>query len=119
MSEVAKHTPGPWEIGTETRGYEVCTIHQVTRQPTEDGLGQSWVYIHAPRVIDGDWHWPDGEEQIANARVIAAAPDLLEALKASELGVEELCTGQHPDNECWNTLRTIRAAIAEAEGRQP
>ena len=69
------YTPGPWEIGTETRGCEVCTIYGVPPQPTEDGIGQQWVYIHYPRVIDGDWHWPDENEKIANARLITTAPD--------------------------------------------
>jgi hypothetical protein len=46
----------------------------------------------------------------------SAAPDMLEALRAAEIASEELCQGQDAANECWNTLRTIRAAIAKAEG---
>lgn len=41
---------------------------------------------------------------------------LVEALKIAELGIEELCNEQHPDNECWNTLKTVRAALAKARG---
>ncbi len=103
----AAHTPGPWEIGTSTRGYEVCTIHGVERQPTEDGLGQSWVYVFPPRVLNGEWHWPDEAEQLANALLIAAAPDLLEALRMC------LLNGNLDEQE-----RNLgNAAIAKAEGR--
>lgn len=43
--KVAGHTPGPWEIGTETRGIEVCTLHGVTPQVTGDRQVQPWVYV--------------------------------------------------------------------------
>jgi len=51
-----------------------------------------------------------------DALLYRSAPDMLEALKAAEIAVEELCTGQDEANECWNILRTVRAAIAKAEG---
>ena len=77
-----RHTPGPWAIGTETRGDEICTIHGVARQPTEDGKGQGWVYVHYPHTIEGDWHLASEDEKLANAYLIAAAPELLAALNA-------------------------------------
>ena len=83
----AKHTPGPWVVGTETRGDEICTIHGVPSQPTEDGEGQRWVYIHYPRVIGKDWHYPTESEKLANAHLIAAAPELLQCAKL----LESLC----------------------------
>ena len=108
MSETVKPTPGPWVIETETKGYEVCTIHQVERQPTEEGLGQSWVYVR-PAILffDGEWHWPNEAEQLANARLIAAAPDLLEMLKVAQLWLE--VDGRYD-------MQGINAAIAKAEG---
>lgn len=80
----SKHTPGPWrwtanyepaeleiDIGTyESPGYwgnptlmagDVCVV----------GCDEYW-------ILGGDKYDPDGR---ANARLIAAAPDLLEALK--------------------------------------
>lgn len=116
MREV-KHTPGPWEIGTSTRGYEVCTIHGVERQPTEDGLGQSWVYVFPPRIIDGEWHWPDEAEQLANARLIAAAPELLEALR-EWLDADDAWDCDPADDARLDRAReAARAVIAKAEGR--
>jgi len=115
MNAEEKHTPGPWEIGTSTRGYEVCTIHGVERQPTEDGLGQSWVYVYPPRVINGEWHWPDETEQLANARLIAAAPDLLAALTEIVMAAEG--AGLDAKSRRKKALAAGLAAIAKAEGR--
>ena len=83
----AQHTPGPW------------------------GLPNQYVKVRKCNFLS-HVHWDD-EEGIANARLIAAAPDLLDALKMSESAVEQLCTGQDAAN-CWVTLATIRAAIAKA-----
>ena len=122
MSETVKHTPGPWEIGTETRGYEVCTIHSVTPQPTEDGLGQSWVYVYPPRVIDGEWHWPNEAEQFANARLIAAAPEmkakgeaLIEALAKFGFPVSEAATPALLNNGSREAQYLHAAAVAFAD----
>ncbi len=114
----SKHTPGPWVLSTLTQGYEVCTIYGVSPQPTEDRCGQSWIYIRPETMfINGEWHWPDGEEQLANASLIAAAPELLEALIQAEQCVDELCRGQDPANQCWVVLGEVRAAIAKATGK--
>lgn len=52
----------------------------------------------------------------ANGRLMAASKPMYSALLAAELAVRELCEGQDPANECWVTLQTIRAAIAQAGG---
>lgn len=41
---------------------------------------------------------------------------LLDAAVMAEVAVAELCHDQHPDNECWHVLRTLRAAIAVEKG---
>lgn len=107
----APWTPGPWLIATPTQGYEVCTIHGVERQPTEDGLGQSWVYIRPETLLrDGEWHWPDEQEQLANAHLIAAAPDLYAALDGL-LGLLDAGSLYEPQ------AYAARAALAKARGQ--
>ena len=108
MSRETRYTPGPWEIDTETRPAEVCTIHGVPAMPTEGGLGQEWVYV---RGEIGYWQ-ADEEENLANAHLIAAAPDLYEAL-ADLLAI---CDGDPDEPE---EVKWARAALAKARGEQP
>lgn len=81
-------------------------------------------------AIDGDYNqpetWPVME---ANARLIAAAPDLLSSLKATLAVViaaygERLSgsSGSHATSRmmtAWHEIEVARAAIAKAEGAQP
>ena len=54
------------------------------------------------------------EEQMANARLIAAAPDLLEALKKALYVLDEL--DYRPDGEAAEELAGIENVLAMAEG---
>ena len=107
-----KFTPGPWFIATPTQGFEVCTIHGVERQPTEDGLGQTWVYIRPESIVrDGEWVWPDEAECTANAHLIAAAPDLyaaLERLVSEWRGVDA--------GTLFKAVKEAEATLAKARG---
>lgn len=76
MSE-HQHTPGPWDWtkATNLSEYDGEELGRYLGIHAEDpGRGGSWV-----AVIEGDVF--DAEEQEANARLIAAAPELLEALR--------------------------------------
>ena len=97
MSE--KHTPGPWKVYDD---------------------GDMWIAPSdgdAPIVCD---ICPHGEEFVysleddANAHLIAAAPELLEALKVAQAWIaDESC----PCEGCEAVNDQIAAAIAKAEGR--
>lgn len=90
----AKHTPGPWAVISG----EVCAA----------GYG-------AIAHCDRDNRNTKPVERDANARLIAAAPDLLEALKVAEYIIQ-----RQQDNAGNYTypqiLEQARAAIAKAEG---
>lgn len=90
---MSKHTPGPWKQ---------CIfngIEQTTIQATDKSL------VAAASYRQGDKSWS------ANARLIAAAPELLEALKhcADWMAAVTL-------SEDTPVLMQARAAIAKAEG---
>ena len=93
-----KHTPGPW---------------RVSNQDFTTGQTNGFDVMH------GD---PDGSEllcvaadlrSLQDANLIAAAPDLLAALKALDADV----AGKYGTNACVDALIAARAAIAKAEGK--
>ena len=95
------HTPGPWEIHI----YEFGTSYS-------DGS----FYVGGPGFcIAQRAPWPErAAESIANARLIAAAPDLLAALKLVESVYRQNVVVQ---GEPSSVLDAMQAAIAKAEGR--
>jgi hypothetical protein len=103
MSET-KHTPGKW-LAEDGRIY------------AEDGHA---IAETTGRVIDKlGCHWVASEEAQANARLIASAPELLEALQElREWGVAEYQSKQMP-NGCVLESILVQAdqAIAKATGK--
>lgn len=77
-----QHTPGPWKIGN-VPGREAFCVYD----------NQANEYISTIWFSERDV-----KEGAANARLIAAAPDLLEAVKAALLVAEDLdAKGQYID----------------------
>ena len=71
----AEHTPGPWTFSTDPEGWSYY-IHQA------DGAPYTPEYSDVAGVKIGNTVTGERKEiQEANARLIAAAPDLLEALE--------------------------------------
>lgn len=96
----AKHTPGPWIAdGSKWRG-------QITVRRAGD--------IPSP-IAD---MWLNGDDPAANARLIAAAPDMMEALHKVERALVDGALvplpGYSDEIVC---LAVVRTAIAKAEGR--
>ena len=87
-----KYTPGPWEA-------------------SRDGPNRRWL-VNADdfgvATCDGPWR-----NQEADARLIAAAPELLNSLRTCLLIVEHMSADAAPD-----TIKEARAAIAKATGEQ-
>ena len=70
---MSKHTPGPWEVMPRYWYQGFFKIHHKQR-----GKGVSSLMLARVTVRPS---WKD--EQTANARLIASAPELLEALEAA------------------------------------
>ena len=105
MSE-SKHTSGPWQP-------DICPATQNERNiwiMVEDDKGARPI----ARTIglkgqEAEFH--------ANAHLIAAAPDLLEAAELAEATIERLA-GLYMTGSAQGTLDALRAAIARAKREQ-
>lgn len=97
----ATHTPGPWRVEQETTGiWGAC-------DPSDNSTrGMGYPIAECRTTPSGRWaSGPDYDEAEANARLIAAAPDLLAALEHILAGA--LSLPRFAEDEA-------RAAIAKA-----
>lgn len=108
---MSKFTAGPWFVESDDKTpiyvspvdrYEqiaICSVFTIDEDDSESG------------------DWINGEETKANARLIAAAPDLLEAAErylnfrhAGDIGQGYQFSGVHPQTQ-------LKTAIAKARGQ--
>lgn len=102
----AKHTPGPW-----------------LSHNGDESIGNPYVYVSGGEVLAvTNWAY-DETELRANARLIAAAPDLLAVTHALQALVDEWEEPGHDDDEPRDFIaiaceigKQARAAIAKATG---
>jgi hypothetical protein len=105
------HVPGPWQLGSEIEN-GCRPIHGTTR----DGI--NWgSFAEVVVELEGS----PSEEGEANARLIAAAPDLLDALQSlldecAKHHCFEFVSFDHPSVK--PTFDVARAAIAKAVGKE-
>jgi len=112
--EVVKHTPGPWTYRDEANREEVWI-----------GVPGRSIGMMVIATVQYGFTPPANLEQQANARLIAAAPDML--LKLRELAAECVeCSGTGKEIRYLSGIQhevscrecdDIRKVIAKAEGR--
>lgn len=87
-----KHTPGPWHVGKDH----------------EAGISKGY-FVGGGGCVRANMVGPAGNQE-ANARLIAAAPDILEALR-------QMVANAEADGKTYRSCYTQAvAAIAKAEG---
>lgn len=108
-----EHTPGPWKVLPHVFSRDYIRV-----RGTRLGSRYKIANVHMP-YLDTFYLIQDdaNEESIANARLIAAAPELLEALKGLLADITEYMVinnlgGHNNHSHVW-----ARASIAKAEGR--
>lgn len=112
------HTPGPWSVGfTQERKYATGTYHEV---PVNVGAFENRGNCLAMVVMGGPGAIRrDSESVEANARLIAAAPELLEALKHMAQHHSPECSRYDvvvAEGECNCGYDKAQLAIAKATG---
>lgn len=98
MTNTTAHTPGPWLV-----------YNEAARFPGIDGRNSSVVVYGTDNELEGV-KGRTHAEALANARLIAAAPELLEALEY----LVEWSADRGPGH--WPEWDAARAAIAAAKG---
>jgi hypothetical protein len=101
----AKYTPGPWVVGIDGTGSALWP-HIYTEDDYE--VAQ----ISDNTIVNGE-PGPVDRMALANAHLIAAAPELLEAL----VGILELGRKNTSNSKYDGYYDAARAAIAKAEGK--
>jgi hypothetical protein len=127
---MSKHTKGPWafreyaatdEMLEEAQALGIKPIRFINNDGSVPVSGPDSkiceVACQAP-FKRGAGHLSECTERDANARLIAAAPELLEALKALVACCETYPAFQKETNQItFGRMEAARAAIAKAEGR--
>jgi len=109
MTHTTKHTPGPFEVVPHSYGYEIKRAH----------ITPSCTTMGTIATIK-----PQGDRQLANAHLIAAAPAMYEALSHAAMSYHHpacKCKGEYsanPELYCTCHVQKARAALAQAEGKQ-
>jgi hypothetical protein len=103
---LAKHTPGPWHLAER----QLVTLDDFgkVRYCCDDGRAAAEAANVRGVLVHGPYH---GGSCGADARLIAAAPDLLEALRDLVEATQHI-EGDGADNLWFSRART---AIAKAE----
>ena len=96
---MSKHTPGPWTMRESNFAFHIYGVFKKSKN----------AFITAAYWRNADYGASRTEAE-ANARLIAAAPEMLNALKYI-VGCSIPLTSQQ--EECW---KAMREAIAKAEG---
>lgn len=108
MTEHAKHTPGPWEARKGAGWY----VARPRYREATLAVGMDYVTLV---TSPSETPWNDDVESEANARLIAAAPELLKALEGITEEVRNV--GYSPAIEHLGPwVNQAIAAIAKAKG---
>ena len=109
---MSKHTPGPWHVVTNWQGYPYQIRASFASEGKPGGIVDitRWASISLPSSAEG----------AANAALIAAAPDMLAALKEARhalrwvLNTLQMAVSDHSAAQV--ALLDVETAIAKAKG---
>lgn len=108
-----RHTPGPWSFGSKGR----------FQQHIDGGpVGPKWFRL-ASVIVRLNGEDEDNTEGLANAQLIAAAPDLLEALDCEPLRELLGFLEDYGTPRGWALAQSFMAyrdsVVAKATGKEP
>ena len=117
MNISQEHTPGPWIVDLRTGCFAI--LKQTDKRTCLCGANDDAIVFQNGRGKEsspGAYRYLT-DEQEANARLIAAAPELLAALEAArEFIIDGMAMGFVGMPEDENILEVIESAIRKAKG---
>lgn len=119
----SKHTPGPWTItgiSQQTGSISVGSKDQrIVIADVTNASSFADMLAGAMKRGGGGFRQSDALTQFANAALIAAAPDMYEALKAARDEIKQLYSmrGCEAEGSLEDWTADIDAALLKAEGR--
>ena len=114
----AAHTPGPWhvEIPQNSKGVWVTNGTRNQREKTDGRVAPRTKSI----IAFVQQRYMNRAERVANAQLIASAPDLLEACKMALNGMAALIPELKPETDSCTivalNIDRLNFVIAKAEG---
>ena len=117
MEQKAAHTPGPWSLTTVPTSAGSC--HKIGPFPARrPGGAPTFACVYADGIRIGiDDGMPRAIELAANARLIAAAPQLLEALQTTAENLRSWKAASNSGIKTFDSwLEVVEEAIAKAKG---
>jgi hypothetical protein len=108
--KTTNHTPGPWAINTcNENGPSLDSFYLSTIAQTWDGNEEDRIVCRFPT---GTGQFSDmGRENLANARLISSAPDLLDAL---DWALRQIEADLDPDHQA--AFDAACSTLAKAKG---
>ena len=107
-----KHTPGPWFI-TEGPTYGHTSRLKVESAPDAE---REFGMVIMERSVQSGLPSALDQECMANAKLIAAAPELLEALEETSAALLQYFSGVGSKVDAKARYELARAAIAKSQG---
>lgn len=106
---MSNHTPGPWRLSKLGFAENDGSIPVLSATEGDETAKRICTVSFQSKAKRGEAYRTPCADRDANARLIAAAPELLEALKELSFDAFE---DAHPE-----AVKKARAAIAKAEGQ--
>lgn len=104
-----RHTPGPWHCGIWDGDQDTIEIYAVEKTAVgSDKIDIATINQNEATVLE-EW-------QIANARLIASAPELLNACAGMLLQVRLILKGNQGRPDLADIMKQAEAAITKAKG---
>lgn len=113
MTAAVKHSPGPWRVQRNGMGGVYIESAAAYDPVTE---ARAVIVATIPLTRSGNPFWRQDEEVVPNANLVAAAPEMLAALRECHFYMKHYVATHGPGPE--KALAALERAVAAAERKE-